>query len=123
MGYPNLLPMMRMRMKTKDIPYKQAMLAEHVKEVGAKGINVDTASPLFIASLNCEPKQHDLRAAQTLDAIKCQLTDPETKSAVAGPGGTRLVVAVSHCHHWSLHAAKAHVAISSAAVRSAWSCL
>ena len=101
MGYKRLLAMMKAALNTEDYPYKQTTLAKRVREVGAKGIDVDTASPFFIAQIYPKPLevQLEIEAAQTLDALKHQLTDTATGAAITGPGGVKLTVAVSRGWH------------------------
>ena len=99
MGNRRLLRTLRIRLKTKGIPHKLITLAEHIKAVGALGLDIDTAGAFFIAKLECKPEEFDIQAAQVLDALKCQLTDPATDTAIKGPGGARLTVAVSRSWH------------------------
>lgn len=98
MGYQKLLQTLRLRIGSKEFYHKQISTADRVAEVSAKGIDIDTASPLFIAGLHTEAGEHDLRGAQAMDAIKCQLTDPKTGKAITGPDGARMIVNVSTRH-------------------------
>ena len=97
MGHKCLTPTLRIALNTKDYPYRQITLAKHILKVGAKGIDVDTASAFFIAGL--EPGDYDIKAARALNYLKCKLTDPATGSAISGPGGVRLTVVVSLSWH------------------------
>ena len=94
-GHAHLLPMVRMRIGTKDILYKRTALAQHAREVGTKGTGVDIASPSFTAGPKSEPGQFDLKAVQTLHPLKCRFIDTETNSTITGPGGAKLTVVMS----------------------------